>query len=123
MLRATLPADVELLSTRAQARETFAMTDAFTTNLQAMSLLALLVGTFLIYGAVSFAVLQRRSIMAVLRALGATRAEVLGVILTEGALLGVTRGRLRPAARRADRSRAWWDWCRTPSTTCTSSWR
>src|SRR4029077_7212871 len=53
-----------------------------------MSLLALLVGTFLIYGAVSFAVLQRRSIMAVLRALGATRAEVLGVILTEGALLG-----------------------------------
>ena len=82
------PPDVELLSTRAQAQETFAMTDAFTTNLRAMSLLALLVGTFLIYGAVSFAVLQRRSIMAVLRALGATRAEVLGVILTEGALLG-----------------------------------
>jgi putative ABC transport system permease protein len=88
-LRAALPPDVELLSTRAQARETFAMTDAFTTNLRAMSLLALLVGTFLIYGAVSFAVLQRRSIMGVLRALGATRAEVLGVILTEGALLGV----------------------------------
>ena len=40
------------------------MTDAFTTNLRAMSLLALLVGMFLIYGAVSFAVLQRRSIMA-----------------------------------------------------------
>ena len=88
VLRATLPPDVELLSTRAQAQETFAMTDAFTINLRAMSLLALLVGTFLIYGAVSFAVLQRRSIMAVLRALGATRAEVLGVILTEGALLG-----------------------------------
>ena len=65
------------------------MTDAFTTNLRAMSLLALLVGTFLIYGAVSFAVLQRRSIIGVLRALGATRAEVLGVILAEGALLGV----------------------------------
>jgi putative ABC transport system permease protein len=88
-LRTQLPPDVELHSTRAQARETFAMTDAFTTNLRAMSLLALLVGTFLIYGAVSFAVLQRRTIIGVLRALGATRAEVLRLILTEAAVLGL----------------------------------
>src|SRR5205823_1497895 len=86
-LRAQLPADLELHATRAQARETFAMTDAFTTNLKAMSLLALLVGTFLIYGAVSFAVLQRRATIAVLRALGATRGEVLAVVLGEAALL------------------------------------
>jgi putative ABC transport system permease protein len=88
-LRAQLPPDVTLAATRARARETFAMTDAFTTNLRAMSLLALLVGTFLIYGAVSFAVLQRRVIIGVLRALGATRAEVLSVILGEAAVLGV----------------------------------
>ena len=88
-LRAQLPPDVTLAATRARARETFAMTDAFTTNLRAMSLLALLVGTFLIYGAVSFAVLQRRAIIGVLRALGATRAEVLSVILGEAAVLGV----------------------------------
>lgn len=87
-LRAQLPPDIELSGTRARAHETFAMTDAFTTNLRAMSLLALLVGTFLIYGAVSFAVLQRRSIMGVLRALGATRAGVLGVVLAESAVLG-----------------------------------
>ena len=88
-LRATLPADLVLHGTRAAERETFAMTDAFTTNLKAMSLLALLVGTFLIYGAVSFAVLQRRSIIAVLRALGATRREVLTLVLSEAAVLGV----------------------------------
>jgi len=88
-LRAQLPADLELHATRAQARETFAMTDAFTTNLKAMSLLALLVGAFLIYGAVSFAVLQRRATIAVLRALGATRGEVLAVVLSEAAVLGV----------------------------------
>src|SRR6266853_485042 len=88
-LRAQLPPDLELRPTRAAARETFAMTDAFTTNLKAMSLLALLVGTFLIYGAVSFAVLQRRATIAVLRALGATRGEVLAVVLSEAALLGV----------------------------------
>ena len=87
-LRARLPAQVSLQSARARAQETLAMTDAFTTNLRAMSLLALLVGTFLIYGAVSFAVLQRRAIIGVLRALGATRAEVLRVVLGEAALLG-----------------------------------
>jgi putative ABC transport system permease protein len=87
-VRAALPSDLTLLTTRAEARETFAMTDAFTTNLRAMSLLALLVGTFLIYGAVSFAVLQRRAIIGVLRALGATRGEVLGTVLGEAAVLG-----------------------------------
>ncbi|HEY0766955.1 MAG TPA: FtsX-like permease family protein [Steroidobacteraceae bacterium] len=88
-LRAQLPADLELHGTRAEARETLAMTDAFTTNLKAMSLLALLVGAFLIYGAVSFAVLQRRASIAVLRALGATRGEVLAVLLSEAAVLGL----------------------------------
>jgi putative ABC transport system permease protein len=88
-LAAQLPSGLALHATRATARETFAMTDAFTTNLRAMSLLALLVGTLLIYGAVSFAVLQRRRIIGVLRALGATRREVLTLVLTEAAVLGV----------------------------------
>jgi len=84
-----LPAGLALQATRAAARETFAMTDAFTTNLRAMSLLALMVGTLLIYGAMSFAVLQRRSIIGVLRALGATRREVVAMVLGEAAALGV----------------------------------
>jgi putative ABC transport system permease protein len=54
-----------------------------------MSFLALLVGTFLIYGAMSFAVVQRRTIIGVLRALGATRGEVLTLVLSEAALLGL----------------------------------
>ena len=88
-LAAQLPAGVTLQTTRAAAAETFAMTDAFTTNLRAMSLLALLVGTLLIYGAMSFAVLQRRTIIAVLRALGATRREVLITVLGEATVLGL----------------------------------
>ena len=88
-LRRTLPAGLELQATRASARETFAMTGAFTTNLKAMSLLALLVGTLLIYGAVSFAVVQRRAIFGVLRALGATGGQVLMLVLAEAAVLGV----------------------------------
>ena len=88
-LTVQLPAGLALHATRAAARETFAMTDAFTINLRAMSLLALLVGTLLIYAAMSFAVLQRRRIIGVLRALGATRREVLTVVLAEAAALGV----------------------------------
>ncbi len=88
-LASLLPPDATLSSTRAGARETFEMTDAFTTNLKAMSLLALLVGTLLIYGAVNFAVLQRRTIIGVLRALGATRREVLTMVLSEAAALGL----------------------------------
>jgi len=88
-LAALLPPGLMLRPMRAQARETLAMTDAFTTNLKAMSLLALLVGTLLIYGAVSFAVLQRRAIIGVLRALGATRREVLTLVLGEAAVLGL----------------------------------
>ncbi|MGH8275696.1 MAG: ABC transporter permease, partial [Steroidobacteraceae bacterium] len=87
-LRALLPPELSVHATASEARETFAMTAAFTTNLKAMSLLALLVGTLLIYGAVSFAVLQRRAIIGVLRALGATRREVLTLVLGEAAVLG-----------------------------------
>ena len=88
-LRSLLPPELELRTTQGSARETFALTDAFTTNLRAMSLLALLVGTFLIYGAISFAVVQRRPIIAVLRALGATRRQVLSTVLAEALVLGV----------------------------------
>jgi putative ABC transport system permease protein len=59
------------------------------TNLTAMSLLALLVGIFLIYNSVSFAVLQRRGLIGVLRALGVTRQQTFSLILIEGAVLGL----------------------------------
>src|SRR5581483_6191973 len=72
-LRQRLPPGVGLHDARGRTRESLDMTGAFTTNLKAMSLLALLVSTLLIYGAVSFAVVQRRRVIGVLRALGATR--------------------------------------------------
>ena len=59
------------------------------TNLTAMSLLALLIGLFLIYNSVAFAVLQRRGLIGVLRALGVSRRQVFSLILSEGAVLGL----------------------------------
>lgn len=88
-LRAQLPPGVELQETGSRTRENLDMTEAFTTNLKAMSLLALLVSTLLIYGAISFAVVQRRRTIGILRALGATPRQVLAIVLTEAWVLGV----------------------------------
>jgi putative ABC transport system permease protein len=88
-LEASLPSGLTLQSAQGRTKQSLDMTAAFTTNLQAMSLLALLVGVFLIFSAVSFAVVQRRRTIGVLRALGATRSRVLAMILTEALMLGV----------------------------------
>jgi putative ABC transport system permease protein len=88
-LQQRLPPGLELRPAQGRAQQSLDMTAAFTTNLQAMSLLALLVGVFLIYSAISFAVVQRRRVIGILRALGATRGGVLAMVLTEAAILGV----------------------------------
>ena len=54
-----------------------------------MSLLALVVGTFLIYNAMSFSVVQRRSLLGMLRALGVSRRELFIGVLGEALLLGL----------------------------------
>ena len=87
-LRGELPPGAQLEQAGGQVRETLDMTSAFSTNLTAMSLLALLVSALLIYGAVSFTVIQRRRNIAVLRAIGATRREILTIVLSEAAALG-----------------------------------
>ncbi|HEU5360033.1 MAG TPA: FtsX-like permease family protein, partial [Candidatus Deferrimicrobiaceae bacterium] len=54
----------------------------------ALSLLALVVGMFLVYNTMIFSVLQRRQLIGTLRALGVTRGEVFAQILSEAAALG-----------------------------------
>ena len=88
-IRTVLPLDAQLLDTSGRIRSVTELSNAFMTNLTAMSLLALLVGIFLIYNSVSFAVLQRRGLIGVLRALGLTRNEALKLIMAEAAILGI----------------------------------
>lgn len=88
-LRQALPPGVELSTKEARAGTLDDMTRAFRLNLQALSLLALLVGAFLIYNAMTFSVVQRRTLIGTLRALGVTRREVFGLVLAEAALVGV----------------------------------
>jgi len=88
-LESLLPADTSLLSAAGRTRTTAEMSEAFMTNLTAMSLLALLVGLFLIYNSVSFSVLQRRRLIGILRALGVTRRQTFALVLTESAGVGI----------------------------------
>jgi putative ABC transport system permease protein len=93
-LRRLLPPGAELESAAGRNSATQNMTAAFELNLRAMSLLALLVGTFLIYNTMAFSVLQRRELLATLRILGATRGQLLREILIEAAVLGWVGGML-----------------------------
>jgi len=93
-VRALLPKGATLESAAGRNTAISRMTAAFELNLRAMSLLALLVGTFLIYNTMAFSVLQRRELLASLRILGATRGQLLREILAEAALLGLAGGAL-----------------------------
>lgn len=76
-----------------QRRETFSgMLQAFRLNLEALSLLALLVGVFLVYNTAMFAVVSRRRDTGILRSLGANRLEIVGAFLSEILILGILGG-------------------------------
>jgi putative ABC transport system permease protein len=87
-IRAILPPGVEIEAAGDSQATVASMTAAFRLNLTALSLLALLVGMFLIFNTVRFSVVQRRPTLAVLRALGVTRREVFALILGEALILG-----------------------------------
>jgi putative ABC transport system permease protein len=88
-LQALLPATLKL-EAFAQRQAVFGqMTQAFSTNLLAMSLLAMLVGAFLVYNTMTFSVLQRRSSFAIARMVGVTGAQLFRHLLLEALVLGV----------------------------------
>ncbi len=83
-----LPPGAVIQPAAAKGNAVSQMTDAFNLSLSALSLLALVVGMFLIYNTVTFSIVQRRPILGTLRALGVTRLQVFGMILSEAAILG-----------------------------------
>lgn len=94
-IRQWLPVNVQIRPASEQQETLDQLTDAFELNLQALSLLALVVGMFLIYNTTMFSVVRRRRIFGVMRSLGATPAQILGLIMVETllvAILGSTIG-------------------------------
>ena len=98
-IKAALPTGLRLTTTAQRTNVLEQMTRAFHTNLTAMSLLAMLVGGFIVYNTMTFAVLQRRALLGTLRMLGVTRTQLFALVLAEalvlaaiGAALGVLTG-------------------------------
>jgi putative ABC transport system permease protein len=87
-IRDRLPPGLSLLPASEQANTVTQLTAAFQLNLTAFSLLALLVGMFLIYNTVMFSVIQRRQVLGIMRCLGVTSREIFGLVWAEAALLG-----------------------------------
>ncbi len=94
-----LPPGVRLERSESRNSSVAQLSDSFHLNLTAMSLLALLVGLFLIYNTMTFSVIQRRDLLGRLRALGVASREIFVIVTLEalllgfaGTLLGITLG-------------------------------
>ncbi|WP_305043368.1 ABC transporter permease [Geoalkalibacter sp.] len=88
-IRALLPPATQIIPASTRGEVMAQMTRAFQLNLNALSLLALVVGMFLIYNTLAFSVLQRRPLLGILRTLGVGRAQIFRLILGEALLIGM----------------------------------
>ena len=81
-------------SNRQKAQTLSSLLGAFKLNLEALSLLALFVGIFLIYNTAMFTVVSRRRDAGILLSIGASRGQVTVAFLVEVLILGITGGAL-----------------------------
>jgi putative ABC transport system permease protein len=88
-IRGMVPADVEVESPSQRGGRIESMLGAFQLNLTALSLVSVLVGAFLIFNTISASVVRRQREIGILRALGATRAEVRLLFLGEALVSGL----------------------------------
>ncbi len=88
-IREILPPGLSLK--RPQVRNSYIaqMIRAFEFNLSALSLMSLIIGMFLIYNTITFSIVQRRSVLGTLRALGVTRKQIFLMILGETFVFGL----------------------------------
>ncbi len=87
-ISALLPQNARVLPVDARTGTVKEMTAAFRINLMAFSLLALLVGLFLIYNTMTFSVVQRRPLFGTLRCLGVTPREIFALVVSEALIVG-----------------------------------
>jgi len=83
------PKNYQLISINSSNQSLSQMTAAFRTNLAAMSLLALIVGMFLIYNTITFSLIQRREQFATLRSIGVTHKEIFFMVFSETFIIGL----------------------------------
>jgi putative ABC transport system permease protein len=87
-LKKVIPPGTEIRRPETRSGQIEKMVSAFHLNLTALSLISLIVGMFLIYNAISLSVIQRRREIGILRSIGVTRSQILGLFLIEAGLIG-----------------------------------
>lgn len=88
-LRKTLPQGLAVDQPERRSKQIEKMLSSFQYNLGALSLIAMLVGMFLIYNTMSISVIRRRSDLGTLRALGVTRSSIFLLFSFEALSLGL----------------------------------
>ncbi len=88
-LQALLGSGFQIEPPSGRGQQFEAMLSAYSMMVSVSSLLALFIGMFIIYNSFAIAVTQRRSEIGILRALGATRAQIRWLFLGESAVTGV----------------------------------
>ncbi|HEY2628537.1 MAG TPA: ABC transporter permease, partial [Usitatibacter sp.] len=83
-----LPAGVTVMEAASLAGRAAAITRAYRVNLDALSMVALATGAFLVFSTLALQAARRRSEFALLRALGVTRRGLAMLLAIEGALIG-----------------------------------
>ena len=94
-----LPGGYSVMTPEGRTKQVEVLISHFQKNINLISFIAVFVGMYLIYNAVSISVVQRRKEIGILRALGATRRQILSLFLGEafvmaivGSLLGLGFG-------------------------------
>jgi putative ABC transport system permease protein len=91
-LRAALPPHVTVERPSSRTTQVELMVQSFRLNLMVLSWVGSLVGMFLIYNTMAFAVAQRRREIGIYRAIGMTPRRVATLFLAEAGLLGLLGG-------------------------------
>lgn len=97
-LRTVLPSYMAVERPANRTRQVEQMVRAFRLNLTVLSWVGLLVGMFLIYNTMAFAVAQRRREIGIYRAIGMTQTRVAVLFLIEAGLFGFLGGVVGSAA-------------------------
>jgi putative ABC transport system permease protein len=89
-VRKILPSDLTIQKREEIVRNRESVLKSFRYNLQFVSLIAILVGIFLLYNTVFISVVKRRTDIGILRGLGTGRKTVVMLFVVQGLILGIT---------------------------------
>ncbi|HUJ19853.1 MAG TPA: FtsX-like permease family protein [Nitrospirota bacterium] len=84
-----IPAGYSIVTPEGRTKQVALLISHFQKNINLISFIAVFVGMYLIYNAVSIAVVQRRKEIGILRALGTTRRQIIALFLGETLAMAV----------------------------------